>query len=108
MTRIATTTTPNSGASVATAYLALRENKPSVASDLDRIAKILGARNWKEVNWTTLDAGNVRALSASFRGAHGARTRLLGHLKGIVRSGWRMGIFDTETLVRINDIVVEK
>lgn len=108
MTRIATTTTPNSGATIATAYLALRENKPSVSNDLDRIAKILGARNWKEVNWTTLDAANVRQLCTLFRGAHGARTRLLGHVKGIVRSGWRMGIFDTETLVRINDIVVSQ
>jgi len=108
MARIATTTTPNSGASIATAYLALRENKPSVSNDLDTIAKILGARNWKEVNWATLDEANARDLTNRFRGAHSARTRLLGHLKGIVRSGWRMGIFDTETLVRINDIVVSE
>ncbi len=107
MTKVATTTTPNRGAKVAETYLVLRGSKAGVIADLNKIAKMLGARNWQEVNWETLNATNVQELVLKVKGPITVRKRILSLLKGVARSAWRSGVLDTEGLVRINDLTIE-
>jgi hypothetical protein len=104
LTRIATTTMPNSGARAAAAYLTTRGNKATVTADLNKIAKLIGARNWQEVNWETLNAGNILEVVDKFKTSPSTRKRILTVLKGVARSAWRMGNLDTEALVRIDDL----
>lgn len=98
---------PNSGARAAAAYLTLRGNKATTTADLNKIAKLIGARNWQEVNWETLDASNILDILDKFKTSPSTRKRILAVLKGVARSAWRMGNLDTEVLVRIDDLKSE-
>lgn len=95
---------PNSGARAAAAYLTTRGNKATVTADLNKIAKLIGARNWQEVNWETLNAGNILEVVDKFKTSPSTRKRILTVLKGVARSAWRLGNLDTEALVRIDDL----
>ncbi len=94
-------------AAPAAAYIASLRPGPSQASargDLAKIARIMGADDWRAVDWRTLNAANVAAIMAKIEGAPATRRRTLATLRGIARAAWRMGALDSETLARIADI----
>lgn len=100
------TTTPTPAAPAA-AYLAgLRTDvsRASMLSELNKVARLMGAPDWRAVNWSTLNAANVMAVMAQVDGAPSTRNKTLSALKGVARAAWRMGLVDSESLARIADV----
>lgn len=92
----------------AAAYLATQRNKATTNSELNKIARLMGAEHWQAVNWGTLNAANVAAIFARVEGAPATRNKTLSALKGVARSAWRLGLITSEDLARIRDIGGDK
>ena len=106
MTQELTTTTP-ANAQPAAAYLASLAAGPGragMASELAKVARIMGADDWRAVDWATLNAANVAAILAKTEGAPASRNKTRNCLRGVARAAWRMGLITSEELGRINDI----
>ena len=94
----------------AAAYLASLNTSVSrngMESELRKIARLMGAADWREVNWGTLNAANVQALIAKVTESGAApntinKTRAA--LRGVAKAAWRLRMIDTEELGRINDV----
>lgn len=97
-------TTTGTQAQPAAAYLATQRNQATVTSELNKIARMMGAADWRAVNWGTLNAANVAAIFAQVQGAPATRNKTLSTLKGVARSAWRLGLLDSEQLARIRDV----
>lgn len=59
---------------------------------------------WQRVDWTTLNAQNVRAIMAKVPGAPATRNKVLCALRGVAHMAWESGLLDVETYQRIKDI----
>lgn len=59
---------------------------------------------WQRVDWTTLNAQNVRAIMAKVPGAPATRNKVLCALRGVARMAWESSLLDVETYQRIKDI----
>jgi integrase len=75
-----------------------------MTQELRKVARLIGAGDWQQVDWTTLDAAKVAAIMAKVSGAPSSRRKTLAALKGVAKSAWRMKLMDAESLARINDI----
>src|SRR6266545_2418043 len=97
-----TTNEPN--ARPAAAYLAGLGSDVSrkvMRSQLNKIARIMGAGDWQQVDWSTLNAANVMAIMAKVTGAPKTRNLALTALRGIAKTAWRLGLMDPDALAKI-------
>ncbi len=91
----------------AAAYLAgLRTEvgRASMRSELNKIARIMGAGDWQQVNWSMLNAANILAIMAKVDGALATRNKTLATLRGVAHAAWHLNLIDEQTLARINDV----
>jgi integrase len=86
------------------ASLAPGDSRRVMTQELRKVARLMGAGDWQQVDWTTLNAANVAAIMAKVEGAPASRRKTLAALKGVAKAAWRMGLMDAESLARINDI----
>ena len=103
------TNTPNT--TPAKAYIAsLRTDagKRGMMSAINTITRLMGANDWQEVNWATLNAANVRAIMAKAEGAPATRNKILSALKGIARMGHELHLIDAETVAMIERVHGDK
>ncbi len=103
---VAAPTDDRSPAMPAVAYLSTMRGAGRVAveSDLRKLARLLGADDWRAVPWGDLRAEHVAALLAQLPGSPATRNRARATLRGIARAAWRMGRMSSEDLARINDV----
>src|SRR4051812_10555107 len=104
-------TTEHRAVSPAVAYIASLGSAVSqrvMTQELRKVARIIGADDWRQVNWATLNAANVAAIMAQVKGAPASRRKTLAALKGVAHAAWRMGEIDAEHLARIKDIKGDK
>src|SRR5450759_881073 len=109
MTQELITTSEN--AQPAAAYLAGLGSAISrrvMRSQLNKLARAMGATDWRQVNWLTLNAANVMATMSKITGAPKTRNLALTGLKGIAKTAWRRGVMDSDTLARIEDVKGDK
>jgi site-specific recombinase XerD len=105
MTQELITTSEN--AQPAAAYLAGLNSAVSrkvMRSQLNKLARVMGATDWHQVDWRTLNAANVMAIMARITGAPKTRNLALTGLKGVAKTAWRLGLLDSDTLARIEDV----
>jgi len=92
----------------AAAYLAsLRTavSKAGIESALNTAAEIVsGARNWRAVDWSRLNAAVAMAIMAKAKGAAATRNKLLSALKGTARAAWQLNTMSLEDFEKIRSI----
>lgn len=106
MTQTITTTTP-ANAQPAAAYLASLNTdagRAGMRSELAKVARLMGADDWRAVDWASLNAANVAAILAKTTGAPASRNKTRNCLRGVARAAWRMNLITSEELARINDV----
>lgn len=108
MTELQTTTPTTNPASAYLAGLGSAVSRKVMASQLNKIARVMGATDWRAVNWTTLNAANVMAIMARITGAPKTRNLALTGLKGVAKTAWRLGLLDSDTLAKIEDVKGDK
>jgi site-specific recombinase XerD len=99
------------GAKPAVAYLlSLRTEtgRRGMVSALNGVARILGLSDWRAVDWTTLNAANVRAVMARIEGAPATRNKCLSALKGVARMAAELGLLTGEAVSAIERIRGDK
>ncbi len=100
-------TTNELNAQPAAAYLAGLGSDVSrnvMRSQLNKIARLMGAADWQQVDWSTLNAANVMAIMAKVTGAPKTRNLALTALRGVAKTAWRLGLMDPDTLAKIEDV----
>ncbi|MCS6846531.1 MAG: tyrosine-type recombinase/integrase [Anaerolineae bacterium] len=91
----------------AAAYLAQQRSivgRRAIESDLRKIARLLGAEDWRDVDWTRLNAAAVQAVLAQLQGAPATVNRALNTLRGVARAAWQLGAISAEELGRIKAV----
>ncbi|MDW8293254.1 MAG: tyrosine-type recombinase/integrase [Anaerolineae bacterium] len=91
-------------AAPAVAYLAAQRSamgRQAVESDLRKIARLLGAADWRDVDWTRINAAAAQAVIARLTGAPSTINRALSTLRGVARSAWQLGCISAEELQRV-------
>lgn len=68
------------------------------------MAHLMGAHDWHEVDWATLNAANVAAIMAKVKGAPATRNKTLAALRGVAHAAWRMSLITAEERDRIKDV----
>ena len=94
-------------AAAAAAYLAslnTEVGRSSMRSALNRVARIMGMARWEEVDWSTLNAANVKAVMSQIDGAPATRNRILSAIKGVAAAAWDLRALDTDTYMRIKTV----
>jgi integrase len=115
----ALTTTNIAGVTPALAYLASLKTPTSRAgmkSELNKVARELlhidsqhrRPDDWQQVNWQTLNAANIRALSNAIAGKPASRNKTLSALRGVARSCYEMGLIDADAWQRIQLVKAEQ
>jgi site-specific recombinase XerC len=92
----------------AAAYLAsLRTDvsRRGMASALNTIAEIItGQRDWRIVDWSTLNAPNARAIMSKVMGAPATRNKVLSALRGVAHMAEELKLIDADTMRAIERI----
>lgn len=91
----------------AAAYLAAQRSvvgRRAIESDLRKIARLLGAADWRAVNWAGLNAAAVQAVIAQLDGAPATVNRALATLRGVAKAAWQLGCINAEELERIRAV----
>jgi len=106
MLEIQTTKGPEiSLAQPAAAYLAsLRTDvsRRGMVSALNTVAEVItGTRDWRIVDWGTLNAQNVRAIMAQVTGAPATRNKALAAVRGVARMAYEAGRIDADTYTKM-------
>ncbi len=96
----------NLNARPAAAYLASLQGagRAGMQSELTKLARLMGADNWRAVNWASLNAANVAAMLAKVEGAPATRNHARACIRGVARAAWRLSLITSDELTRINDI----
>ena len=87
-------------------------SRAGIESALNTAAEIVsGARNWRAVDWSKLNAAVVKAIMAKATKtakkkpcAPATRNKLLSALKGTARAAWQLGMMTLEDLEKIRSV----
>jgi site-specific recombinase XerD len=104
-------TTKGAEARAAAAYIAslgTAVSKRVMTQELRKVAQLMGAGDWQQVPWSTLNAANVRAIMAKVEGAPASRRKTLAALKGVARMAYELQQIDADTYTRITLIKGDK
>jgi site-specific recombinase XerD len=115
MSKELVTTSPKADYQAATAYLMSLSTtgRSSMESTLRLVARIMGAEDYTQVNWASLNAANVQALVAKIRDTPTERgsarspnsvATVLNALKGVAKAAWRRNTLATDAWERIRDL----
>lgn len=99
----------------ATAYLMTLSHtgRASMESSLRLVARIMGATEYTQVNWASLNAASVQALVSKVKETPTERgeqrapasvVTVLSALKGVAKAAWRRHTLPTDTWERIRDV----
>jgi integrase/recombinase XerD len=85
------------------ASLGSEASRASVRSNLERVARLLGAAEAAAVPWHAMKPAHVAALAARLAEEFSPATAnvTLSALRGVFRAAWNLGMIDRETLERL-------
>ena len=115
MTKELVVSNQNADYQAANAYLMTLSitGRSSMESSLRLVARVMGAEDYTQVNWASLNAANVQALVAKIRETPTERGTArspnsvhtaLNALKGVAKAAWRRNTISTDTWERIRDL----
>ena len=80
-------------------------SRAGIESALNTAAEIVsGARDWRAVDWSKLNAAVVKAIMAKATGAAATRNKLLSALKGTARAAWQLGVMSLDDCEKIRSV----
>jgi site-specific recombinase XerD len=91
----------------AAAYLAslsTHVSRASMASELNKVARAVGASSWQTMDWSTLNAPNVRAIMSKIEGAPATRNKCLAAIRGVAHMAEELHMIDADTVRAIERI----